>query len=68
MPKGKFNNFTRGERDPLYKILNDTLQNIRKRGNALIDTLNYFIIKDATFARSYLLPEIHKRIREANYF
>ena len=43
-------------------IILNTLTNIRKRGDICTDTLNYFIIKDAKFAKFYLLPKIHKRL------
>ena len=43
----------------LWIILN-TLENICERGDVCTDTLNYFIIKDANFARFYLLPKSHK--------
>ena len=41
-------------------IILKTLENICKRGDVCTDTLNYFLIKDAKFARFYLLPKIHK--------
>ena len=44
------------------KIMFKNLGNICKRGDVCTDTLNHFIIKDAKFARFYLLPEIHKRL------
>ena len=47
---------------PLMNIILNTLENIRKRGDVCTDTLNYFLIKDAKFARFYLLPKIHKRL------
>ena len=47
---------------PLMNIMLNTLENIRKRGDACTDTLNYFLFKDAKFARFYLLPKIHKRL------
>ena len=45
---------------PLMKIILNALESIRKRVNVCTDTLNYFIIKDAKFARFYLLLKIHK--------
>ena len=48
--------------EPLMNIILNTLENIRKRGDVCTDTLNYFLIKDAKFARFYLLPKIHKRL------
>ena len=47
---------------PLMDIILNTLEKIRKRGDVCTDTLNYFLIKDAKFARFYLLPKIHKRL------
>ena len=47
---------------PLLSIILITLENISKRGDVCTDTLNYFIIKDAKFARFYLLPKFHKRL------
>ena len=47
---------------PLMNIILSTLQKIRKRGDVCIDTLNYFFVKDAKFARFYLLPKTHKRL------
>ena len=47
---------------PLMNIILNTLENIRKRGDVCTDTLNYFLIKDAKFARFYLLQKIHKRL------
>ena len=45
--------------EPLMNIILNTLENIRKRGDVCTDTLNYFLINDAKFARFYLLPKIH---------
>ena len=39
------------------KIILNTLENIRKRGDICTDLLNCFIIKDAKFAKFYLLPK-----------
>ena len=47
---------------PLMIIILSTLENIRKCGDICTDTLKYFLIKDAKFARLYLLPKIHKRL------
>ena len=47
---------------PLMSIILNTLENICKRGDVCTDTLNYFLIKDAKFARFYLLPKIQKRL------
>ena len=46
----------------LLNIILNTWEKIRKRGDVCTDTLNYFLIKDAKFARFYLLPKIHKRL------
>ena len=46
----------------LRNIILNTLENIHKRGDVCTDTLNYFLMKDAKFARFYLLPKIHKRL------
>ena len=46
----------------LIKILLNTLENIRNRGDVCTNTLNYFITKDVTFANFYILPEIYKRL------
>ena len=35
---------------------------IKARGDLFADNLEYFFNKDPTFARSYLLPKIHKRL------
>ena len=47
---------------PLMNIILNTLENIHKRWDVCTDTLHYFIIRDAKFARFYLLPKIHKRL------
>ena len=56
----------------LKNILLNTLKNIRKRGDVCTDTLNYILIKDAKFARFYLLPKIYKRLynvpKDDSYF
>ena len=44
------------------KIILNILENIGKKGDVCTDFLNYFLIKDAKFARFYLLSEIHKRL------
>ena len=43
-------------------IILNTLENIRKRGDVCTDTLIYFLIKDAKFAKIYLLRKVHKRL------
>ena len=40
------------------------LKKIRKRGNLNADTIKYFMVKDPKFARFYLIPKIHKRLRD----
>ena len=47
---------------PFMNIILNTLENIRKGGDVCTDALIYFLIKDAKFARFYLLPKIHKRL------
>ena len=37
-------------------------EKIRIRGDLTTDTPNYFLIKDARFARFYFLPKIQKRL------
>ena len=44
----------------LVSIIFKSLKKIRKRGDLSQDTLNYFLVKDPTFARFYLLPKAHK--------
>ena len=39
------------------------LEKVRIRGDLSNDTLNYFQVKDPKFARFYLSPKIHKRLR-----
>ena len=48
---------------PLLKTINEVIAKIRKHGDLKRDNLDYFIIKDPKFARFYLLPKIHKRLR-----
>ena len=43
-------------------IILNTLENICDRGDHCTDTLNYFLFKDAKFARFSLLLKIHKRL------
>ena len=38
-------------------------EKIRIRGDLSNDTLNDFLVKDPKFARFFLLPKIHKRLR-----
>ena len=40
------------------------LEKTRLRGDLSMDTLDYFLVKDPTFARFYLLPKIHKQLHD----
>ena len=46
----------------LLSTIFKSLEKIRKRGDLLPDTLNYFLVKDSKFARFYSLPKIHKQL------
>ena len=46
----------------LTKSIMCASEKIRIRGDLATDTPNYFLIKDARFARFYFLPKIHKRL------
>ena len=46
----------------LANTLIKVLENIRLRRDLSKDTLDYFLVKDAKFARLYLLPKIPKRL------
>ena len=46
----------------LLKTINEVIAKTRKRGDLKRDNLDYFIMKDPTFARFYFLPKIHKRL------
>ena len=48
----------------LVSTIFKSLEKIRKRGDLLPDTLNYFLVKDSKFARFYSLPKIHKQLFE----
>ena len=48
----------------LANTLMKALEKIRLRGDLTKDTLDYFLVKDPKFARSYLLPKIHKRLHD----
>ena len=45
---------------PLMNVILNTLENIHKRRDVCTDTLNYFLIKDARFARFCLLSKVIK--------
>ena len=47
---------------PLPITINEVMIRIRKRRDLKRDNLDYFIMKDLKFARSYILPQIHKRL------
>ena len=47
----------------LAKTLIKALEKIRLGGDLSEDTLDYFLVKDPKFAKFYLLPKIHKRLR-----
>ena len=44
----------------LVSIIFKSLKKIRKREDLSQDALNYFLVKDPTFARFYLIPKAHK--------
>ena len=45
----------------LIKIIYNTLEKIRKRGEISSNILDYFNVENPKFGRFYLLPKIHKR-------
>ena len=47
---------------PLLITINEVMIKIRKCGDLKRDNLDYFIMKDLKFARSYIVPKIHKRL------
>ena len=49
---------------PLPSTIHEAIAKIRKRGDLTADTIKYFMVKDPKFARFYLLPKIHKRLRD----
>ena len=53
------------QNDPsiLINTIIRALEKIRIRGDFSNYTLKYFLVKDPKFARFYLLPKIHKRLR-----
>ena len=48
----------------LINTIMKALEEIRLRGGLSSDNLNYFLVKDPTFFRFYLLPNIHKRLHD----
>ena len=48
---------------PLLKTINAVIAKIRKRNDLKRDKLVYFIMKGSKFTRFYLLPKIHKLVR-----
>ena len=46
----------------LVNTIIKALEKIRSRGDLFSDTLNYFAVEDAKFARFYLLPKIQKSL------
>ena len=48
--------------EPLISTIHRAIEKIRKRGDLKKETIKYFEVKDAKFARFYLLPKIHKRL------
>ena len=51
--------------EPLISIIPIALENIRKRGALKMENIKHFKVKNPKFARFYLLPKIHQRLREA---
>ena len=47
----------------LVNTIIKALEKVRLRGDLSGDTLNYFVVEDPKIARFYLLPKIHKRLR-----
>ena len=52
------------DHEPLISTIHKVNKKIRKRGDLKVDTTKYFMVKDPKFARFYLLPKIHKRMRD----
>ena len=50
--------------EPLISTIYNAIEKIRKRGDLNADTTKYFMVKDPTFARFYLLLKIHKRLHD----
>ena len=48
---------------PLIDTIHRAVEKIRKRGDLSADNIKYFMVKDPKFARFYLLPKIHKRLK-----
>ena len=42
----------------------ESIKKIRLQGDLSKDNLNYFLGQDPKFARFYLLPKIHRRLRD----
>ena len=47
---------------PFIDTIHRAVEKIRKIGDLSADDIKYFMVKDPTFARFYLLPKIHKRL------
>ena len=47
---------------PLIDTIHRVVEKIRKRGDLSANNIQYFMVKDPTFARFYLLLKIHKRL------
>ena len=47
---------------PLLITINEAMVEIRKRSDLKRNNLDYCIMKEPKFARSYILPKIHKRL------
>ena len=52
-----------GAEGPLMKVIKSVLRKIRSRGDISDETLDYFLVNNPKFGRFYLLPKIHKRLR-----
>ena len=49
---------------PLISTIHEAIEKIRKRSDLNADPIKYFMVKEAKFARFYLLPKIHKRLHD----
>ena len=47
-----------------FHLTCESLERIKKRGDLLHDEQNYFLVKDPTFERFYLLAKIQKRLHD----
>ena len=58
--------FMRWCNDPgtLISTIHKAIEKSRKKSDLNADTIKYFMVKDTTFARFYLLPKIHKRLHD----